>query len=433
MKRNISKTLLVISIGVTLILGSMTGCLSELIQQLTETDWTWPAIPSDNTKKTTESVSSSGRTETTRSTETVSTSTAGRQLIDFHNETTTFDQLIRQTLIAGLDRFERSIDLNAVVTTYLIRESQIDDAIDRIFDIYTQLYLASPRYFYLNGSFELAYSVEQGDKDRLSSLFVEPTFWSSTDRLTAEALQAMIADVNRIVENQAGQIRQQSSDPVEQLILAHDWLIQTITYNTTGDQGTNHAGSALLNQVTLCQGYAQAFQLIGQELGLDVRIITGTSNAVGHAWNLVVLDGIAYHVDVTHDDPVPDAGPGEPNRHIHLFRSDQQMRLTNQWDEDAYPACPVDGAFYYRNRGLVTSTAVDLEAKIDRFLSTITWPIEHTEQLEVLLDHPVTLDPSSAEQAVQNALKRWNSGKTVYYRVDVQKGVAIVQISGQAS
>jgi hypothetical protein len=109
------------------------------------------------------------------------------------------------------------------------------------------------------------------------------------------------------------------------------------------------------------------------------------------------------------------------------------MRLTNQWDEDAFPACPVDGAFYYRNRGLVTSTAVDLEAKIDRFLSTITWPIEHTEQLEVLLDHLVTLDPSSAEQAVQNALKRWNSGKTVYYRVDVQKGVTIVQISGQAS
>ncbi|WP_157685416.1 hypothetical protein [Paenibacillus donghaensis] len=34
--------------------------------------------------------------------------------------------------------------------------------------------------------------------------------------------------------------------------------------------------------------------------------ITGLTNGGGHAWNIIVLNGVYYHLDATWDDPAPD-------------------------------------------------------------------------------------------------------------------------------
>lgn len=49
-----------------------------------------------------------------------------------------------------------------------------------------------------------------------------------------------------------------------------------------------------------------------------------------HAWNMVVLDGAMYHVDVTWD---LDGG----YRYFNL--PDAKMELTHGWDHTLYPAC----------------------------------------------------------------------------------------------
>ena len=40
--------------------------------------------------------------------------------------------------------------------------------------------------------------------------------------------------------------------------------------------------------------------------GIDCKVISGTANGGGHAWNKVKLEGDYYYIDVTWDDPVPD-------------------------------------------------------------------------------------------------------------------------------
>jgi len=57
----------------------------------------------------------------------------------------------------------------------------------------------------------------------------------------------------------------------------------------------------------VCQGYALAFKLCMDILGIESKVILGMTPEGKHAWNAVKLDGEWYYIDVTWDDPVPDA------------------------------------------------------------------------------------------------------------------------------
>jgi uncharacterized protein YjdB len=53
----------------------------------------------------------------------------------------------------------------------------------------------------------------------------------------------------------------------------------------------------------VCEGYAKAFQLLCDLGGFDqCYTVTGTMDGIGHMWNVVVLDGKSYLVDVTNSD-----------------------------------------------------------------------------------------------------------------------------------
>ena len=60
-----------------------------------------------------------------------------------------------------------------------------------------------------------------------------------------------------------------------------------------GDSSTN----------AVCEGYAKAYQLVLNALGINNVYVVGIGNGGGHAWNMVELDDRQYYwVDVTWDD-----------------------------------------------------------------------------------------------------------------------------------
>ncbi|MBE6932055.1 MAG: hypothetical protein E7464_01560 [Ruminococcaceae bacterium] len=77
----------------------------------------------------------------------------------------------------------------------------------------------------------------------------------------------------------------------------------------------------------VCEGYAKAFKYLSDEIGVECYLVTGkavTRNSAGtssvpHMWNIVVLDGKSYLVDVTNCDT---AGVGAPER---LFMKSPDM------------------------------------------------------------------------------------------------------------
>lgn len=107
---------------------------------------------------------------------------------------------------------------------------------------------------------------------------------------------------------------------VEKLLYIHNFIVDTVTYDNTvvvtevtDDEGNtvqqtstgileqNNAYGAMVLHCSMCEGYAESFSYMANKLGIPTYVIT--SSAIGHAWNLVYLDGYYYHVDCTWDDP----------------------------------------------------------------------------------------------------------------------------------
>ncbi len=118
----------------------------------------------------------------------------------------------------------------------------------------------------------------------------------------------------------------------EKVKVVHDWIVLNVAYDQT--KTSFSAYNALVNGLTVCNGYALLVDELLTELGIPVRIIEGKSGDVDHAWNLVQLDGLWYHLDTTFDDPVPDT-PGHVDWNYYLL-TDDQIKRDHSWTQ-TYP------------------------------------------------------------------------------------------------
>lgn len=82
---------------------------------------------------------------------------------------------------------------------------------------------------------------------------------------------------------------------------AHDIIMQNTWYS---DEGSYHQSSAgvLLEGKAVCAGYAEAFEMLCNAVGIETICVTSSS----HEWNKVKLYGRWYVVDCTWDDDADD-------------------------------------------------------------------------------------------------------------------------------
>ena len=92
----------------------------------------------------------------------------------------------------------------------------------------------------------------------------------------------------------------------EKSLILHDRVATINTYKYTDNDQT--VIGSLLEGASVCAGYARAYQLLLQTVGIPVFYVTGYSKGQGHAWNLVQLDGEWYYTDVTWDDQNDNGG-----------------------------------------------------------------------------------------------------------------------------
>lgn len=134
-------------------------------------------------------------------------------------------------------------------------------------------------------------------------------------------------------------------EPWQMALSVHDYIVTHCAYDQT--LARNDGFQALVNGKSACFGYAQLYMETMKRVGIpcQIAICDDTGDGVGHAWNVVELDGQWYHVDVTWDDPVPDIYGLV--RHDHFLKTDAQFRAQEdghdfQWD--AMVTC--DGTTY---------------------------------------------------------------------------------------
>lgn len=117
--------------------------------------------------------------------------------------------------------------------------------------------------------------------------------------------------------------------------ILHDELCKRVTYSEETDDHTVYSAyGALVNGRALCEGYARAFQLLCNRLGIENVLVSGTSKDVGHLWNMVKTEEGWSHVDVTWDDLKSDT------LYTYLNLTKMQILIDHDIDSDYKDASP---------------------------------------------------------------------------------------------
>ena len=125
-----------------------------------------------------------------------------------------------------------------------------------------------------------------------------------------DALNEAKEDVENAVQSIIKGAPENATDYEIELYL-NEWIIYHCSYDKDGPQRHNVYGS-LIQGRAVCDGYAKAFQLLCQRMGIECATIEGTaaefesrldeSGDDGHMWNCIRLGEEWYHVDVTWND-----------------------------------------------------------------------------------------------------------------------------------
>ena len=135
----------------------------------------------------------------------------------------------------------------------------------------------------------------------------------------------------------------------------HEKITERVTYyNLQGGSETSRhltAIGALIDGKANCQGYTDAFYMLGRMAGLNVGRMSGNAAGGPHAWNTIEFgDGRYYGVDVTFDDAsFRFAGSGEYNNYIYFNAPLEIMTATHSWEAAYNPAIypKIDSRYFY--------------------------------------------------------------------------------------
>ena len=221
-----------------------------------------------------------------------------------------------------------SFRLTATITVVSDKTTFTGPDVELIRSAYAMACNDHPEYIYAPNGYSLSGASSGSSTVQITALNVtyDPFY---TDEVLARFESAVTDALSRV----SG-----VSDPVEQALILHDYLVSHVTYNwdvaTTGkitNSRVYSAYGALVEGDAVCQGYALAYRLLLTELGINCTTIS--SDVMKHMWNAVELDGTWYHVDVTWDDPTPNVQGG--GQHAYFLRGNTWMQSTSETETES--------------------------------------------------------------------------------------------------
>ena len=203
------------------------------------------------------------------------------------------------------------------------------------------IYNEIPENFHLNS--RISYSYKFGKITK-----VNPTY--SYD---VSEYQRMLSEMEEAKENLLRGIKDNASlGEVEKALLIHDRLALLCEYDYTGTDNRYNSYGALVSGIAVCQGYTEAYDYLLEEVGIESYFCS--SDKLNHAWNIVYINNIPYHVDVTWDDPsweVGEDGVIGAVRHENFLRSTSGIYSSGHEadDFDSFPDDTTYDNYFWQN------------------------------------------------------------------------------------
>ena len=143
--------------------------------------------------------------------------------------------------------------------------------------------------FWVSGYSYYKYTDSDGNIIRLS---FEPNY-----TMTQSEAEEYQTQVDAVVTEYLSDISPSDSDYTKVKTI-FDKLIENVDY-VSDSQDNQNILSVFLYGETVCQGYANAMQYLLTQLDIPCIVVTGEANGTAHAWNIALLDGDYYCIDVT--------------------------------------------------------------------------------------------------------------------------------------
>lgn len=176
---------------------------------------------------------------------------------------------------------------------------------------------------------------------------------------TADEYAAMNTAYKKIADSMLSDIKGNTAlTDKEKLLILHDRIAVWCEYDEEGFNKYTETGNinlvdknsftmygTLVNRLSVCQGYSKTYQYLLNQLGIENYLCS--SEKLVHVWNIVKLDGVYYHVDVTYDDPTHDVLGRADHSNFLVSTAKLKENEHNETDFDTTPSdTRYDNAFW---------------------------------------------------------------------------------------
>lgn len=253
-------------------------------------------------------------------------------------------------IYTALERGEQSITVCGVLE-------------DKVAQTYDQVVFEHPEFFWADYGY--SWTVTSGADPTIIEL--KPKLAESMDTITRKRQQ-----LDAAVEDVLSGVPATATD-YEKALYIHDYLVLNTEYDSatyermqaSPDQSImDDAGTAygcLVNHLAVCDGYAKAFHLLMNHLGIEAGRVSGIADGGSHAWNYLALDGDYYYIDVTWDDPIAVDGSTVQTdivSHEYFCITTDTLLLDHSITDNNFfvPICTAAAYEYFRYHGLFLDT-----------------------------------------------------------------------------
>lgn len=207
-------------------------------------------------------------------------------------------------------------------------------------DIFFKLRLDCPEIFYAV-TFRYRFYPDSANAE----IIPEYLFDKGKIREHQKALEARITRLVRPAQHMT---------ELEKELYIHDFICENIRYDKLKKPYSHEIIGPLGQGVGVCEGIAKTVKILCDKLGIWCMIAVSDANPeknikYRHAWNILRIGGVYYHLDATFDNTLSKSGI---LRHDYVNLNDARIFRDHEPLIYSAPACENGDHFYYKEKKL---------------------------------------------------------------------------------
>jgi len=205
---------------------------------------------------------------------------------------------------------------------------------EEISNTYIAVYNDHPEFFYLPHNPQL--------QRRVAAAFFSGTTLIAKFIYSQTQIQAFNREIDR-VKTLFLEEKKNSKSVIDLEKSFVDYCLQHFLYAIDNVYHQN-AASPLVNHIGQCSGISKAVKLIFDAISIPSIVVSGNafdpknSRYEAHSWNIVSVNGVSYHLDVTMMMGC-NIHKTIPYRYTHFNLSDEEIKKSHMWNFKDTPPC----------------------------------------------------------------------------------------------